>query len=229
MTIPARNSGKDLHRLSPVVFLASLTVSVLFTATLLTHSYPRKTELPHAFPTPPVIIQLQDIPETRQVIRTPAPSKPFVPSALPVAVETAPPDTVTIRDTKLDLQPVLSAPPALLVPGAGGKPVPSAAKEESEIFEFFNVEEQPRRLNAVAPEYPEMANRAGIEGTVLLKVLVNAKGSVDSVIVQKGPAVFHKSAIDAARATTFTPARQNDRAVPCWVVMPFRFVLKHNR
>ena len=209
-----RNMETDLHRLSPYVFLGCLAFAVIFTTAILTHTITRNDTGGRAIPVPPVIIQLQDIPEIRQVMRTPSPAKPFVPSALPIASDKVLPDTVTIRETKLDLQAVPAAPPALLVPSTGGNAIPSAVKEETEIFESFNVEEQPKRLNAVTPEYPDMARRAGIEGAVLLKVLVNTKGTVDSVIVQKGPAAFQKSAIAAAHATTFTPAKQNGRSVP---------------
>jgi len=178
---------------------------------------------------PPAIIQLQNIPETRQVYRTPAPAKPFIPDALPIASDDLVPDTVTIEDTRLELSEAPAAPPAILTPGTGGSAVPSAEAEEKEIYEYFNVEEPPKRSAAVQPEYPEMARRAGIQGVVTLKVLVNAQGSVDSVEVQNGPTVFHKSAIAAAKATRFEPARQNDKPVPCWVVMPFRFVAQKGR
>lgn len=218
----------DLHRLSPRVFFASMAVAVLFTTVLLTRPFAPADPDKRHISVPPVIIQLQDIPETRQVIRTPAPAKPFIPSAVPIPTNDILPDTVTIQQTELDLESVPAAPPAILVPDMGNTGIPSAAAEENEIFEFYNVEEQPKRLNAIVPEYPEMAKRAGIQGAVYLKVLVNAKGAVDSVIVQKGPSVFHNSASDAARRTRFTPARQNDRAVPCWVLMPFRFVLNRN-
>ncbi|HEX2998657.1 MAG TPA: hypothetical protein VHR86_00180, partial [Armatimonadota bacterium] len=143
MTRLFANMGTDLHRLSPVVFFASLAISVLLTVTILTRSFPPKTDEPRVIAVPPVIIELQDIPETRQETRVTASAKPFVPSALPVAAEKTPPDTVTIRETKLDLPAAPAAPPAVVAPSIGVRATPSAAKEESEIFEFFNVEEQP--------------------------------------------------------------------------------------
>ncbi len=77
----------------------------------------------------------------------------------------------------------------------------------------------------IVPEYPDMAKRAGIEGTVTLKVLVNKTGVVDSVEVIDGPSVFRESAVEAGKATKFTPAKFNDRPVACWVIMPFKFQL----
>lgn len=227
--MPFQLTNRGLHSRSPQIFLVCLAGALFLTALLLTLPLPLPDSDSRKASPPPVIIQLQNIPETRQVFRTPAPSKPFIPDALPIASDDLVPDTITIEDTKLDLSEAPAAPPAILVPGSGGTAAPSAAAEESEIYEYFNVEEPPKRSGAVQPDYPEMARRAGIQGTVMLKVLVNTKGLVDSVEVQSGPSVFHKSAIAAAKATRFDPARQNDRAVPCWVIMPFRFVSQGNR
>ncbi len=207
-----------------------MAVSILITAVMLTRAFVPGGTDSRAYQPPPVIIHLQDIPETRQFVRTPAPPKPFIPNALPIEMDINDvlPDAITIEDTKLDLMAAPVAPPAILVPEGGEPGIQSAAVEEAEIYEYFSVEEPPKRKNAVAPVYPEMAKRAGIEGTVYLKALVNSKGVVDSVEVQSGPSIFHKSAIAAAEAATFIPARQNDKPVSCWVVMPFRFVMSRD-
>ena len=168
---------------------------------------------------PPVIIHLENIPETRQRVQLPAPPKPFITSGAPLEVDDILPDDVTIEDTKLDVDAFPEAPPAVLLPDHG------AADEEKEFFEFYEVEELPERLKNVVPEYPEMAERAGLQGTVTLKVLINKTGIVDSVVVIEGLEIFRKPAIKAAKATVFSPAKYNNRTVSCWVIMPFRFVL----
>jgi len=219
----------DLHKASPRIFLVCLAGAVIITMLLIICPFPTRKSAERPPVTPPVIIQLQIIPETRQTVRTPAPPKPFIPSALPIAADDLLPDTLTVPDTRLDLDAAPEAPPALPVTVPVGAAPPPAAAEEKEVFEFYSVEEKPKRLNTVVPEYPEMARRAGIEGTVMLKLLVNRKGHVDSVEVQKGPEIFRKAAVAAARKTVFSPARQNDRTVACWVVIPFRFVLDRER
>ncbi|MHB9031002.1 MAG: energy transducer TonB [Candidatus Latescibacterota bacterium] len=220
-----KRTESNLHRQSPRIFVVCFAAAAAFTALLITLPLPRIDSAERKVTPPPVIIRLQNIPETRQVMRTPAPPKPFIPRALPIAADEILPDRITIDDTKLDLAEAPVAPEAILMPESGAAGVPSAAEEEEEIYEYFSVEEPPKRKNTVSPEYPEMAKRAEIEGTVLLKALVNRTGAVDSVEVQSGPSIFHKPAIAAAKATSFTPARQNDKAVSCWVVMPFRFVV----
>jgi len=220
-TVGFKKPSADLHKKSLRIFLLCLIVSILLTGVLITISIPQKNLLEDRVEVPPVIIHLENIPETRHRVMVPAPSKPFIPSGAPIESDDLLPDDITIEDTNLDLDAAPEAPPALLVPGVG------AVREESEVFEFFAVEEIPKRLNNVIPEYPEIARRAGIEGTVTLKVLVNVVGVVDSVEVIEGPEVFIKSAMEAARSTKFTPAKHNDRDVACWVIMPFRFLLEN--
>jgi len=220
-TVGFKKPSADLHKKSPLIFLLCLIISIYFTSVFITISIPQKNLFEDKVEVPPVIIHLENIPETRHRVMVPAPPKPFITSGAPIEYDGLLPDDITIEDTKLELDAVPEAPPAIFVPGVG------AAKEENEIFEFFAVEQIPKKMNNVIPEYPEIARRAGIEGTVTLKVLVNVTGIVDSVEVIEGPAVFRESAMEAARATKFTPAKHNDRDVACWVVMPFRFLLEN--
>ena len=221
-TIGFKNPSADLHKKSRTFFLFSLILSIIFTTVILHVSLPHRETPEKKVEVPPVIIQLQNIPRTRQTMIIPAPHKPYIPGSIPIEVDDELiPDEITIEDTSLDLDTAPPAPPGLFIPGVG------AAVEENEIFEYFSVEEKPFINNTIIPEYPEMAKRAGVEGSVFLKVLVNQKGFVDSVEVIEGPSVFHKSSIEAAKATTFTPAKHNDRPVSCWVIMPFRFVLEN--
>ena len=208
----------DLHRKSPRIFAICVFISILCMG-ITVHIPIFNESSTRTIVKTPVIIQLENIPETRHTVRAPAPRL-----AVPLEIDDEfMPDDVTIESTALDLNAVSTPapPPAVFVPDTG------AETEEEEIFEYFSVEEQPERKNTIIPIYPEMAKRTGIEGTVFLKVLVNAKGLVDSVEVIKGPAVFHQSSLDAAKSTEFTPAKHNDRAVSCWVIMPFRFLLEN--
>ena len=62
-------------------------------------------------------------------------------------------------------------------------------------------------------------------GAVELQVLVGVGGTVDSVVVLDGPAIFIDAAIDAAKRTRFSPAKFYGEPVESWVLMPFRFML----
>ena len=67
------------------------------------------------------------------------------------------------------------------IPPPGGTPPPPPGEEEEEveeILEFFMVEDKPELLNSVAPVYPEIARKAGVEGRVYVNVLIDERGNV---------------------------------------------------
>jgi len=78
------------------------------------------------------------------------------------------------------------------------------------------------------PDYPRAARNRGIEGTVYVRVLVNARGRVDEAEVDEssGNAALDTAAVDAVEGWRFSPARNSqDQAIPCYVVVPVSFVL----
>jgi protein TonB len=83
-------------------------------------------------------------------------------------------------------------------------------------------------LSNPAPAYPRRARRDGIEGTVLLKVLVTATGAPGEVKVESssGSDSLDRAALDAVRAWQFIPARRADAAVDAWIRVPVVFRLE---
>ena len=208
----------DLHRQSPKIFTASICLTVLVTAMGIHVPMREKPALESTVKAPPVIIQLENIPETRQTITTAAPKL-----GMPIEVnDELLLDDVTIESTGLDISATVdpTPPPIQIMEDAEPEVV------EEEIFEFFAVQEVPKRIAEVAPEYPEAARQAGIEGTVFVRALVGKDGTVTEATVLKGPDLLHAAAIDAALKTKFTPAKQNGMPVSCWVQIPFRFELQ---
>jgi len=98
---------------------------------------------------------------------------------------------------------------------------------EAETPEFVAYDTPPRPKHIVKPRYPEIAKKAGIEGTVILQLLVDVTGKVLKTKVLKGLTPdINKAAQQAAYATTFYPAKQRDKAVKVWVSYPVRFILE---
>ena len=60
----------------------------------------------------------------------------------------------------------------------------------------------------------------------MLKVLLGKDGKAESIQVLKGEQIFRKSAEDAVRKFLFEPARQSDRPVKVWLVIPIHFKLR---
>jgi protein TonB len=92
--------------------------------------------------------------------------------------------------------------------------------------EFVAVEEQPVLIEKQPPVYPELAQMAKIEGTVLVRVLVGKDGKVKDAIISKGVnGILDQAALDAAKGYVFKPAMQNKKPVAVWVAIPFKFQL----
>jgi protein TonB len=79
----------------------------------------------------------------------------------------------------------------------------------------------------VRPTYPATARGLGVEGTTLLRVLVQDDGRVGDIRVQKsaGHPDLDQAAADAVRQWRFDPARRGAQAVAVWVLVPVEFHL----
>lgn len=74
--------------------------------------------------------------------------------------------------------------------------------------------------------YPENAKKNGIEGTVMLRVLVSKTGSVLKTIVDRtDDKALTNAAVKAVKKANFTPATKNGKPLQCWVALPIKFQL----
>ena len=87
----------------------------------------------------------------------------------------------------------------------GISPTISFAQEPSEATR--------RVLNKVAPEYPELADRMHISGTVKVEVVVAPNGKAKSTQVVGGSPVFTKAALDAIEKWKWAPAPQESKEI----------------
>lgn len=75
--------------------------------------------------------------------------------------------------------------------------------------------------------YPQMAIRIGLEGTSIIRVLVDNSGKpVKSAVLVSAAPILDKAATEAVMKAIFTPAIQNGTAVSCWVNVPINFKLR---
>jgi len=74
--------------------------------------------------------------------------------------------------------------------------------------------------------YPKEASKQGIEGKVLVKVLVDVNGKVtNSEIIKGAPKLLAESVKPHISSLTFTPGEKNGNKVATWVTLPFQFSL----
>lgn len=98
--------------------------------------------------------------------------------------------------------------------------------------EFLTVvEEMPELIGVLASiqskvVYPEIAKRAGIEGRVIVQLIVNEKGEVEDPKITRGiGGGCDEAALAAVREAKFTPGKQNGKAVRTQISIPIVFRL----
>jgi protein TonB len=101
------------------------------------------------------------------------------------------------------------------------------AKETMEVRPQWSVppEEMGRRLvHHVIPEYPEYARQAGVQGAVVLDIVVSVEGAVTQVKFVSGPEALSQAATDAVRWWRFQPYFVNGQpaTVETTVVVDFQ-------
>lgn len=79
------------------------------------------------------------------------------------------------------------------------------------------------------PRYPAESARAGEEGTVVLRVLVDESGNPAKVELKQssGSTRLDEQTVDAIRRWQFVSARLDDKPIADWVEIPIRFRLAH--
>jgi len=78
----------------------------------------------------------------------------------------------------------------------------------------------------IEPAYTEEARQRGVTGTVVLKAIFSAKGSVVNLVTVSGlPDGLTERAIDAARKIKFIPAVKDGKFVSMWIQLEYNFNL----
>lgn len=91
----------------------------------------------------------------------------------------------------------------------------------------YLVSQMPVLLNDFRVPYPPDARRAGVQGAVLLELLVDPQGRVREARVLKPLfASLDVAALEAAKKLVFKPARAGDQSVAVRIRYAYRFVLE---
>ena len=189
-----------------------------------------------------------------QIIEIPAPSKqgalpkqpphkpmsrstpPQLPAPAPQPATQEPRQAQPLAQTSAPSFPTVSLPETSLPPGnrtapygieapvkSGPRTLPQSSGESITPPQFGAA-----YLNNPKPGYPAFAKRMGMEGTVMLKVLVSREGTALKIEVahSSGYEILDKAAAEAVKNWRFVPARKGDVSVDEWVQVPVAFHLK---
>ena len=210
-----KNPSVSLKLRYPITVRATLLVSVVLLITTMV-AFPRFDVISSLEKNVHVDIEQFDIPQTQQFELPPPPSRP----AMPVESENEDlADDVTIEETELDDFVEWDSPP----------PPP----DEGPRVRFIPYDDPPVPVGGYGAiqqhiVYPEIAQEAGIEGTVVIQAFVSKKGKVTETLVLKSipNTGLDEAAMEAIKKTKFIPAKQRDRAVGVWISIPVNFRLK---
>ena len=158
-----------------------------------------------------IIIEQIDIPQTQQIDRPPPPARP----SIPIESESEDiSDDLTMDELDLENFEAWDAPP----------PPPEGPR-----VKFIPYDDPPVPKTPIRPKYPEIAQEAGIEGTVYVQAFIDKKGRVKEVSIVKGipNTGLNEAAMDAIRKTRFRPAKQRERAVGVYISIPVHLKLKN--
>jgi periplasmic protein TonB len=220
MDVTTHMAGWKTHdrssRYAGFAIVVALHVAVI--AALLQYE-PARLALSEAMPIMVSLITPQTVVEKPQVLPKPLPVKPRVTAPVPpvpeqiiAAAPTAP--EAALAPAPPPPAPLTSAPP----------PAPAPAIAVPVVPPNFNAS----YLENPAPAYPPLARRVGEQGKVMLRVLVNARGTADTVELRSssGSSRLDDAAVESVKHWRFVPARQGDQPVAAWVLVPITFSLR---
>ena len=181
---------------------------------------------PRVEPPKPEPVQVTRPPPRRLAFRRPEPPPPNEPPP-PEAKPAEPPPVVvglTLRSTTT--AGTFDAPVGNTLTGK----TPDKAADPSSVrpapVPLYELDSQPTVIGEVRIPYPEDARSRGIEGTVVLSVLVDETGHVRTVKVLSGPGGgLDQAAAKAVERIRFRPATRKGQPVAAQITYRYTFLL----
>jgi protein TonB len=91
------------------------------------------------------------------------------------------------------------------------------------------VDEKPERISNPPLEYPDLLRQAGIEGTVIVEVIIDTTGNAEAGslrIIQSTNKAFELNAREAVLKSRYRPGRVRGQAVRVLVQVPITFNIR---
>ncbi|MBI1723114.1 MAG: energy transducer TonB, partial [Gemmatimonadetes bacterium] len=164
---------------------------------------------------------------------TPPPAAPSAPSAplvrLPVDVPPVIPAPEPMPITSTTFTPWPTASDTSRFPGPGSPGTPANVLAPAVPIDARIAEEPPLLLGHPAPHYPEMLRQAGIEGRVVVEVVLDTLGRAEPAslrVVSGAHPLFDAEASAVVLASRYRPARVGGRPVRVRILVPVGFSLR---
>jgi len=108
----------------------------------------------------------------------------------------------------------------------GGSPGGLGSSDEAPLVLTPEMTE-PVLRRRLEPEYPEVARVARLEGSVILRAVISARGQVEEItVLRSSNPLFDEAAVAAVRQWEYEPARQGGRPVAVYLTIHVIFSLR---
>jgi periplasmic protein TonB len=222
--VPRKAPGADLRKDYKLTLQTGLITSLLVVTGLFHMSFESSGGLEIVMQEQEAV-ELEEIQQTQQQDMPPPPPRPPVPIEVPN--ESILEEDFLSLDATLDLNE-----PAAPIPAPPPPPREEPREEAPEPEIFVVVEQMPEMIGGTARlmelvKYPELARQAGLEGLVVVQVVVEPDGSVSNpVIIRSAGELLDRAAIAAVIQTRFKPGMQRGQPVRVSYAVPVRFRLR---
>ncbi len=218
--VPRKTGRADVRRFAVVLIEMGMIVSlgVLVGALKAPIYFQAEFVAPE---TEAVVVKMEEVEQTEQIKRPPPPPRPPVPISVPD--ETILEDEVLDIDAEIDIEAPLSLPDL--------PPPPAVEEEEDETEIFVVVEKMPELIGGIQSlydviVYPDLALRAGIEGTVVVQFVIETTGiPTNPQIMKSAGSILDTAALSAVEKLRFNPGMQRGKPVRVRYALPVRFKL----
>jgi protein TonB len=114
---------------------------------------------------------------------------------------------------------------ALLVTAAVAAPVIYASVDPAQVRVGGDIKE-PKKIKDVKPVYPEAAKAAGVQGIVIIEIIIGTDGAVNEAKVLRSVPELDRAAVDAVMQWKYTPTLLNGEAVKVIMTVTVTFSLQ---
>ena len=215
-----QNPAVSLKIKYPLIVRISLVFTLLLMIVLFS-TVPRMSESERSISEVRIEIETIDIPIIEQQIEA---AKPPSRPSIPIEVE---------NDDLLDDVTIEGSTDLINYEAWEAPPPPPPEDDSGPRVRFIPYDEPPEPIGGFAAIqrnviYPEIAQEAGIEGTVIVQAFVNEFGKVTDCVILKGVpnTGLDEAAVNAIKMTRFKPAKQRDRNVGVYISIPVIFKLQ---
>jgi len=161
---------------------------------------------------------------------------PLAPDGQPIAHDSGWHDVASVTRSRA----VQSPAPAPESPAAPSSPAPDPAPasdpqaapapttrtaDDPNVLRVGTQVSEPKKIKDFKPIYPEVAKANGVQGVVILQVLVDVDGRVIDAAVLRGHPLLNQAALDAVNEWEFTPTLLNGQPVQIQMSVTINFTL----